>query len=242
MSLTANIAASTSSPDHSVLQTSAPHRIRWFSIVLAIVCTAVFGGGLSAGPAQAEGSDGPTKQLGQELSQDQANSLATDVDLQSASESGEKVDTSTAKAWELDDGNVYVNYSFEGDVEGVSNIGAVVSPEGKVVATAEIIMKASSANSGHVEAWTNGEKTADREVTSDDVASSEISAQGGGFWSKLNDCLSSQGVASWVVAGLGVACSAVCVGTAGAGCVACIAAAAGVTGGAAGYCVDRAQK
>ncbi|MCD1286030.1 hypothetical protein ACH82I_09390 [Brevibacterium sp. GP-SGM9] len=212
------------------------------TLLLAVVCAAVFGGGLNAGPVQAQDSTQPAQRLGQQLSAQRADSLAAKADLTSVSKSGEEIDTSSAQAWELDDGNVYVNYSFASDVEGVSNIGAVVSPDGDVLATAEIVMKATSENSGHVEAWNNGAKTADREVTSDDASSGKLSPQADGFWSKLNDCLSSAGISSWVVAGISVACGAVCVGTAGLGCVACIAAAAGVTGGTAGYCIDQAQK
>lgn len=216
---------------------------QWIAVLLALICAAVLGGGLPSGPVharqQSASETGPS--LGEELSSDRANLLATEADLVSASRSGEKIDTSSAQAWELDDGNIYVNYSFDSDVDNVSNIGAVVTPDGDVLATAEIVMTPTSEDAGHVAAWTDGEKTTDRHVSAAD-ASAAATAQGGGFWGKLNDCLSSAGVASWVVAGISVACAAACVGTAGVGCVACIAAAAGVTGGTAGYCIDQAQK
>ncbi|WP_350270457.1 hypothetical protein AAFP32_02250 [Brevibacterium sp. CBA3109] len=242
MQLTATPSTDNNSPDQSTQTESWRRATRWFALVLALVCAAVLSGGLNARSAQADESSSPGKQLGAELGYERADSLADKVDLESASKSGEDIDASSAKAWELDDGNIYVNYSFNSDIEGVSNIGAVVSPEGKVLATAEIVMKATSEDSGHVEAWNNGTKTADRDVTAEDAASNRASTQSDGFWGKLNDCLSSQGISSWVVAGISVACSAVCVGTAGVGCVGCIAAAAGVTGGVAGYCIDQAQK
>lgn len=242
MTMTATIAANDSSPDQSMPRGQRAGTRRWLAAILTALCVAVFGGGLNGGPVQAQESASPGQQLGQQLSSQRADSLAAAADLTSVSKSGEQIDTSSAQAWELDDGNVYVNYSFEGDIEGVSNIGAVVSPDGEVLATAEIVMKAETEDSGHVEAWNNGKKTADQDVSSDDAASGELTAQEGGFWSKLNDCLSSAGISSWVVAGISVACGAACVGTAGLGCVACIAAAAGVTGGTAGYCIDQAQK
>lgn len=41
-------------------------------------------------------------------------------------------------------------------------------------------------------------------------------------WGCINDCLSANGLPTWVLGLVGVGCAAVCVGTAGLGCVICI--------------------
>ncbi len=56
-------------------------------------------------------------------------------------------------------------------------------------------------------------------------------------WKKLNSCLSSAGIPSWLFGMIAVACAAICVGTAGLGCIGCIAAAGGFGSGIAAACV-----
>lgn len=59
-------------------------------------------------------------------------------------------------------------------------------------------------------------------------------------WDEFTSCLNNAGVASWVITAITIACSAICLGTAGAGCVPCITAAAGVTGGVFYSCAAQA--
>ncbi|UYO06419.1 hypothetical protein [Paenibacillus sp. PSB04] len=57
-----------------------------------------------------------------------------------------------------------------------------------------------------------------------------------GFWSCLNDCLASQGVAAWAITALGIICAAGCAATAGLGCYVCLAGADIAAGSVVGYC------
>lgn len=57
-----------------------------------------------------------------------------------------------------------------------------------------------------------------------------------GFWSCMNSCLAGLGVPSWIIAALGVACAAVCVGTAGTACLLCLKAAQVVLTAEITYC------
>jgi hypothetical protein len=51
-------------------------------------------------------------------------------------------------------------------------------------------------------------------------------AYAAGWWSCFNNCLASQGVPSWVITGISIACGLICIGTAGTACVWCILTAA----------------
>lgn len=57
-----------------------------------------------------------------------------------------------------------------------------------------------------------------------------------GFWSCFNSCLAGMGVPAWAIAALSVACSAICIGTAGAACLLCLKAAEVVLVGTVTYC------
>jgi|LSQX01.2.fsa_nt_gb hypothetical protein len=61
-------------------------------------------------------------------------------------------------------------------------------------------------------------------------------AAAAGFWSCFNSCLAGMGIPAWAIAALGVACSAICVGTAGAACLLCLKAAEVVLVGTVTYC------
>ncbi|SHG38334.1 hypothetical protein SAMN02745221_00064 [Thermosyntropha lipolytica DSM 11003] len=57
-----------------------------------------------------------------------------------------------------------------------------------------------------------------------------------GFWSCFNSCLAGMGVPAWAITALSVACSAICIGTAGAACLLCLKAAEVVLVGTVTYC------
>lgn len=89
---------------------------------------------------------------------------------------------------------------------------------------------------GSVKTWIDGKNVLDTFVA--DPTKPGTSQTVG--WNEFTSCLNNAGVAAWVVTAITIACSAICIGTAGAGCVPCIAAAAGVTGGVFYSCAARA--
>jgi hypothetical protein len=93
----------------------------------------------------------------------------------------------------------------------------------------------------HLDVWQDGSQIKNVDVTNPAVA------EGSGViqvfsWSVLNRCLASAGIAWWVIAAIGVVCTAVCVGTAGFGCAVCIAALSGANLGLIAACVKRAAQ
>lgn len=174
------------------------------------------------------------------LSKSRANELAQKISLSSLSKSGAVVDLASARAWTISKDTVFVNYSFKDAVEPVSNVGALTTLDSHIIATAEIVMTPIDVNSGRVQVWENGTMVMDRVLTVKEEPT-RVGAQASDFWSDFNDCLSRNAVPQWVITGLGIACAALCVGTAGAACVACIAAAAGGFGVLTGACIEEAK-
>lgn len=86
--------------------------------------------------------------------------------------------------------------------------------------------------------WTDGVQVQNVDFYDPALDSSEDGLIAQAFsWKKLNDCLSSAGIPSWLFGMIALACAAVCVGTAGLGCIGCIAAAGGFGSGIAAACV-----
>jgi hypothetical protein len=63
-----------------------------------------------------------------------------------------------------------------------------------------------------------------------------------GYWSCLNDCLASQGIAAWAITTLSILCGVACAATAGAGCLVCLLAADITAGSVVGYCSGQCSK
>ena len=219
---------------------------RWkkFFAAGAVGVVIPFAGGVSA-PAfgddmeySATAGQSLALELEAENSSEETDKLLAGLDVQSLLNSEAVPEVENATSWKLDSGEYFIRVPLGGDVDKVSALGVVVAPNGKVTSAAEVIAQQSSEDSGRIAAWNNGEKVADRIVFDHEVASSEKA----GFWGTLNKCLSSAGVAGWVVAGLSVACGAACVGTAGAGCVVCLTAASGIGAGTVSFCVNKALR
>ena len=140
--------------------------------------------------------------------------------------------TGSESARQLPDGGILVALPVHSSTVALAWVAVVTSRSGAVTVN-EYRVRQHDADSAYVQAWTNGALAVNAIVHS---TTADFS------WSKFNNCLSGAGVASWLVAAIGIACIAACVGTAGAGCVACAAAAAGVAGGTIGYCVQEANK
>lgn len=91
------------------------------------------------------------------------------------------------------------------------------------------------AGGGTVTTWIDGTKVLDRFVP-DQVPLGKNVTVG---WNEFTACLNGAGVASWVITAITIACSAICVGSAGTGCVPCLVAAGGITGGVFYSCAAR---
>lgn len=67
----------------------------------------------------------------------------------------------------------------------------------------------------------------------------EVSLQytSGDWWGNFNECLSSAGIAAWVVTGIAIACAAICIITIGTGCLVCLGAASAGYSGTVSSCI-----
>lgn len=157
------------------------------------------------------------------------------------------------------DVNYSISYSLTGEnVEGNSNVDFLYDEDSKLLST-QYSVAIENAN-GDIQAniYTDNlktfeintekdQKTNQDNVTSvikfsengekEDITLSVIGAKS--FWSCFNSCLSSQGIASWAVAAIGIACAAICAGTAGVGCIPCIHAAGILADATIAYCVGK---
>ncbi|MBC7277870.1 hypothetical protein [Nocardioides sp.] len=147
---------------------------------------------------------------------------------------GESVGFANERVMRFEDGTVFVNFPLGGGelVSSALNVAISENGESRVF---EILMRQINATSGSVEYWVGGDKVLDRIV--EEPAEPEMSAKG---WGEFIDCLESQSVPGWVITGITIACSVICVGTFGAACAACIGAAITGYGSVIGLCIQRA--
>ena len=141
--------------------------------------------------------------------------------------------------------------------EAQSAITVQFDGRGRVEAVIETALRAVSANSGTVAVWRDSHLVLSRLVTVAPADSAPalaspagsvtiksvpyVSAAKGNWWGELNSCLASQGIASWVVAGISIICAAACVITLGLACAICIAAAAGTATTVISMCIRYAN-
>ena len=78
----------------------------------------------------------------------------------------------------------------------------------------------------HFEIWQDGRQTKNVDVVNEAAVSADGVLQVFD-WNAFNRCLSSQGISWALLTAIGIACSAICAGTLGLGCVACLSFAAG---------------
>ncbi|SIS39960.1 hypothetical protein [Salimicrobium flavidum] len=110
----------------------------------------------------------------------------------------------------------------------------------------EMILTKVNNETGHIKSYANGKLNKDKEydVPNDNAQISDgFQTLGiGSWWGAFNDCMKNDmQVPGWVITGISIACSAVCIGTAGAGCVGCVTAAASGFSFDVGYCVGYAN-
>lgn len=136
-------------------------------------------------------------------------------------------------------GTKVVTIPLVGDalVDGSKVVFMQAAGRASVVETAVRMLDTSTA---HLELWQDGSQVRNANITNPNVIQANDGVVQVFSWSVLNRCLASAGIAWWIIAAIGVTCTAVCVGTAGFGCAVCIAALAGSNVGLAAACVKRA--
>ncbi|MFE1080660.1 hypothetical protein ACFW31_19190 [Nocardiopsis alba] len=148
---------------------------------------------------------------------------------------GESADFEQPEVARLEDGTTLVIFPLTGGDLTDSALTVSIASDDTTGQVHEMLLREISPTSGSVEFWVDGVNHVDQVVEAGDEG--QVSTQG---FSDFIDCLNNQGASGWLVAAISLACSAVCVGTVGAGCIPCITAAAGVTGGVVGFCIRRA--
>ncbi|WP_152621866.1 hypothetical protein [Archangium violaceum] len=166
---------------------------------------------------------------------------------------GATADVSKAQVYRVDDGGTLVRVPIT-DMTAGSVVGYVFDANRQLTQTIELHLIEHTATTGQIRIWLDGRQVLDRKITENDtkaaanaMATVAMKQEPGtrplGFsFGKFNSCLSSAGVSSWVVASIGIACGAICAGTAGAGCIPCLTAAGGVSAGTIWFCIGKATR
>lgn len=150
-------------------------------------------------------------------------------------------------------------YSLTGEnVESNSNLSYLYDKDSKLLSTQYSV--AIENENGDIQAniYTDNSKTfeintsKDKETNQENITSVFKFSENGekqnitrsiagakSFWSCFNSCLSSQGIAAWAVAAIGIACAGICAGTAGVGCIPCIHVAGILADATIAYCVGK---
>ena len=137
--------------------------------------------------------------------------------------------------------NIYiVNVPLDAGLDIVSSV-AYVWANGRLEIQ-ETFARMESENQVHAYSWIDGTPILDTVVVNNEMKAGAVYGTKGLNWGKFNNCLSSKGVNWATITVIGLICSGVCAGTAGAGCVPCLFTASTVAGGTIGYCVGQAWK
>lgn len=149
-------------------------------------------------------------------------------------------DVKKYKVYELKDTNQkLVNIVF-GSEDGKFHTYNVILKNSSVVYYDEMVLTKVNNDTGHIKSYANGELKVDQDY---DVPNDNVQTSGfGSWWGAFNDCMSNEmQVPGWVITGISIACSAVCIGTAGLGCIGCVTAAASGFSFDVGYCIGYAN-
>lgn len=165
------------------------------------------------------------------------------INARTVTQSGLELDTSQAFTRETENGSriLRVPYVATLNLLDISGYSVMFNPDGSIASRAEVVYQAQTEHSGRVALWQDGQLKLDQVVSDGAEPATTGTAQSAFNWNTMSKCLSSAGIAQWAIVAIGIACSLVCVGTAGIGCVACVAAAGGVIGSTAGECVAKAM-
>jgi hypothetical protein len=147
--------------------------------------------------------------------------------------SGRSVGLGAVTAAHVED-NVVVSIPLR-DLGERSNVTVLFDRNWNMTSFTEAHLREIDASSGHATIWSDGNLIVDRVVNADEIAphSGETGTMRhkSSYWSALNSCLSSAGIASWLVAAALVACGA----TGPVGAVICLIG-AGIGVGTASFC------
>lgn len=165
----------------------------------------------------------------------EAGKLAETAGLPSVTRAGHDVNLGKAEAWELADGSWYVSAPASGENVYMATVSATLTPKMQVSQTGEALLVGDDTG-GTATFWVDGEKILDQYFDNGEHGISPMFS-----WGEFNDCLSSAGIAAWVVAAISAACGIACGATAGVGCLVCMSGLGLVGGSTLGYCLEEAQ-
>lgn len=127
------------------------------------------------------------------------------------------------------EGGIYQFFAKTSD----STVTANISEDGKILNAEKIDSSGVGQDLSKILEYKNQEADASGFAASVFTVKTAVAA---GFWSCFNSCLAGMGVPAWAIAALSVACSAICIGTAGTACLLCLKAAEVVLVGTVTYC------
>jgi|GEM_PF-1704867 len=173
---------------------------------------------------------------------------------------GFAIDSGKVKGWRVNSTSRLVRFSAAPGqgVLDLSSLTVVVNERGTVTGTSQYVLTPETATSGRVQSWVNGGLVMDQTVNDQGKTSSATASRSetkagspavslagykkGDWWGNLNQCLSGAGIAGWAIAGLSIACAAVCIVTIGWGCLGCLGAASAGFSGTVSFCVTKANQ
>lgn len=162
---------------------------------------------------------------------------------------GLALDPARATAW-LVDGTTTLLRIPAATGQGVtsqSSVSVMFDPKEHLAGYTQMVFTPVDEKSGRVQSWVNGISSLDQVVTAQndpEPTAAELMSRAykkGDWWGNFNQCLSNAGIAAWVITGISIACAAICVATAGLGCVACLGAASAGFSGTVSFCITTAN-
>lgn len=165
---------------------------------------------------------------------DQLNQKTLDYSPQS----GLKLERSKTTAYS--DGSSYlVNVALTGtSAVAPAGVTFLFDKDGKLTKTTELGIWLAQDGTARGAQWTDGSLDFDQSFAGDGTKLSSEQAQTVG-WNEFVNCMNSMGVPQGLITLLGFICGAVCLGTAGAGCIPCLAVGAGSSAGIIWSCVGQ---
>lgn len=162
---------------------------------------------------------------------------------------GLRLDPDRAVGWQADESTrvLRVPAAAGQGVTEQSSVSVMFDAAGDVLGFTQMTFTPVDDRSGRVQSWINGVPSVDQvvvaqtdpEPTPDQLRSRAYKK--GDWWGNFNQCLSNAGIAAWVITGISLACAAVCVVTAGLGCIACLGAASAGFSGTVSFCITTAN-